>query len=326
MRPAAGLAPVSAESDLVDADVENGRVAVGRISSRKSRSFLRRERSETASTSFIPAKVPGAAANRLAAIRVRPACSRIIVTPTGPYRLGLMTRRRCLARRALAGRDDAPPPGSGPTGVVVVRSRRPRKASHGHASCSRSTTTRRSSTGGSRVTRSSAQPRGRSSATGRSGSRPSPTAALRAMCGQLIESSRAAAIERVDPAAAAASAVATRDALCRLSPAELRRHGLATRRAARRSSGCVRSLDLERLRDHDTDVVLQRLSRERGIGPWSVGVIALEGLGRYDHGLVGDLGLVKLLSALRGASGRGPRRRRSSSRRTANGRASPDSC
>jgi len=29
-------------------------------------------------------------------------------------------------------------------------------------------------------------------------------------------------------------------------------------------------------------------------------VIALEGLGRYDLGLIGDLGLIKLLSAMRG--------------------------
>ena len=29
-------------------------------------------------------------------------------------------------------------------------------------------------------------------------------------------------------------------------------------------------------------------------------MIALEGLGRYDHGLVGDLGLMKLLASLRG--------------------------
>ena len=36
------------------------------------------------------------------------------------------------------------------------------------------------------------------------------------------------------------------------------------------------------------------------IGPWSVGVVALEGLGRYDHGIVGDLSLVKLHSALTG--------------------------
>jgi 3-methyladenine DNA glycosylase/8-oxoguanine DNA glycosylase len=31
-----------------------------------------------------------------------------------------------------------------------------------------------------------------------------------------------------------------------------------------------------------------------------VGVVCLEGLGRYERGLVGDLGLVKLLSRLRG--------------------------
>ena len=43
-----------------------------------------------------------------------------------------------------------------------------------------------------------------------------------------------------------------------------------------------------------------RLGRERGVGPWTVGVIALQGLGRYDAGLVDDLGLVKLLASLRG--------------------------
>ena len=94
-------------------------------------------------------------------------------------------------------------------------------------------------------------------------------------------------------------AVATRDDLLRLTAADLRRHGLAMSRGATLLHLC-RSLDLERLRTHDTRVVLARLTRERGIGPWSVGVIALEGLGRYDHGLVGDLGLVKLLSSLRG--------------------------
>ncbi len=123
-------------------------------------------------------------------------------------------------------------------------------------------------------------------------------AALRAMCGQLIESGRAAMIER-SILRHLGGAVATRDGLAALSPAELRRHGLAISRATTLVR-LVRSLDLERLREHGTEVVLQRLGRERGIGPWSVGVIALEGLGRYDHGLVGDLGLVKLLSALRG--------------------------
>jgi len=123
-------------------------------------------------------------------------------------------------------------------------------------------------------------------------------AALRAVCGQLIESGRAAAIER-SILRQLGVAVATRDTLSRLSAADLRRHGLATSRASTLAR-LVRTLDLERLRAHGTDVVLQRLGRERGIGPWSVGVIAIEGLGRYDHGLVGDLGLLKLLGSLRG--------------------------
>jgi 3-methyladenine DNA glycosylase/8-oxoguanine DNA glycosylase len=123
-------------------------------------------------------------------------------------------------------------------------------------------------------------------------------AALRAMCGQLIESGRAAAIERAILRRLGV-AVATRDELLRLTAADLRRHGLAMSRAATLLHVC-RSLDLERLRAHETPVVLARLTRERGIGPWSVGVIALEGLGRYDHGLVGDLGLIKLLASLRG--------------------------
>ena len=61
-----------------------------------------------------------------------------------------------------------------------------------------------------------------------------------------------------------------------------------------------RSLELERLHDQPTAAIATRLERERGLGPWSVGVVCLEGLGRMDYGLVGDLGLVKLLRVLRG--------------------------
>ena len=61
-----------------------------------------------------------------------------------------------------------------------------------------------------------------------------------------------------------------------------------------------RTLDLERLTALETPAVATRLERERGLGPWSVGVVFLEGLGRYDRGLVGDLGLIKLCSALYG--------------------------
>jgi 3-methyladenine DNA glycosylase/8-oxoguanine DNA glycosylase len=60
------------------------------------------------------------------------------------------------------------------------------------------------------------------------------------------------------------------------------------------------SLDLERLHGVPTAAAARRLERERGLGPWSAGVVCLEGLGRREQGLVGDLGLIKLVSALRG--------------------------
>jgi 3-methyladenine DNA glycosylase/8-oxoguanine DNA glycosylase len=123
-------------------------------------------------------------------------------------------------------------------------------------------------------------------------------AAVRAICGQLIEARRARALERA-VARACGETVVSQPALRRLSPLDLRRLGLAQSRATTLAR-LARSVDLERLRHHPTDVVLGRLTRERGVGPWSVGVIALEGLGRYDHGLVGDLSLVKLHAALTG--------------------------
>jgi 3-methyladenine DNA glycosylase/8-oxoguanine DNA glycosylase len=129
-------------------------------------------------------------------------------------------------------------------------------------------------------------------------------ALLRALCGQLIESSRARFLERaivraVMPARGGLHAPPTAAALAALAPAELRRLGLHARRGATLVRVCS-SLDLDRLRDCPAETVARRLGRERGLGPWSVGVVALEGLGRYDLGLVGDLGLIKLLSSLRG--------------------------
>jgi AraC family transcriptional regulator of adaptative response / DNA-3-methyladenine glycosylase II len=131
-------------------------------------------------------------------------------------------------------------------------------------------------------------------------------ALLRAFCGQMIEAGRARQLEgrlvrtlsvRVEgtnlhapPAGAALAAVA---------PSRLRQLGLHARRAAALVRIC-RSIDLERLRASPTDAVAERLGRERGIGPWTVGVVCLEGLGRTERGLVGDLALVKLMSDLRG--------------------------
>ncbi len=123
-------------------------------------------------------------------------------------------------------------------------------------------------------------------------------AVVRALCGQLVEARRALAVERA-VARACGDVVVTQEALSRLSPVELRRLGLAQHRATALHR-LAAALDLEGLRKHPPGAVAARLLRERGIGPWSLGVISLEGLGRYDRGLVGDLSLVKLYAALTG--------------------------
>ena len=123
-------------------------------------------------------------------------------------------------------------------------------------------------------------------------------ALLRAICGQLIEARRALAIERAI-VRAIGDAAPGREAIGALSPAQLRKLGLATHRASTLVRVC-RTIDLEGLRSQPIEAVESRLLRERGLGPWSLGVIALEGLGSFRHGLVGDLGLVKLCAALWG--------------------------
>jgi 3-methyladenine DNA glycosylase/8-oxoguanine DNA glycosylase len=129
-------------------------------------------------------------------------------------------------------------------------------------------------------------------------------ALLRAVAGQLITSSRARQIERTvvraaTPALGGLHRAPTAADLGRFSPAELGRLGLGARRAACLVRLC-RSLDLEGLKAHPTETVARRLERERGLGPWSAGVICLQGLGRFERGLARDLGLVKLASALWG--------------------------
>ena len=127
---------------------------------------------------------------------------------------------------------------------------------------------------------------------------------LRAVAGQLITASRARQIERTvlratTPELGGLHRAPTVADLGRLSPAELERLGLGARRGAALVRLC-RSLDLEGLKAHPTDAVAARLLRERGLGPWSVGVVCLQGLGRYEIGLRRDLGLAKLASQLWG--------------------------
>jgi 3-methyladenine DNA glycosylase/8-oxoguanine DNA glycosylase len=129
-------------------------------------------------------------------------------------------------------------------------------------------------------------------------------ALLRAVAGQLIQASRARQIERTivraaTPELGGLHAAPTAAELARFSPAQLGRLGLGARRASCLIRLC-RSLDLERLKEQPSGAVAARLQRERGLGPWSVGVVCLEGLGRYEHGLARDLGLAKLASALWG--------------------------
>ena len=129
-------------------------------------------------------------------------------------------------------------------------------------------------------------------------------ALLRAVAGQLILASRAREIERAIIRRATSKleqhhAAPTCADLARFSAAELRELGLGARRAATLLRLC-RSVELERLKELPTDAVAARLERERGLGPWSVGVVCLQGLGRYERGLARDLGLVKLAASLWG--------------------------
>ena len=130
-------------------------------------------------------------------------------------------------------------------------------------------------------------------------------ALLRALAGQLVTWQHAKEIERdvirrtsprhdcglYEPP--------TGESLGRVGTAELRKLGLHARRAAALVRLC-RSVDLERLHDLPTYSVVKRLAREPGLGPWSAGVVCLQGLGRPEHGLVGDLGLIKICSPRNG--------------------------
>jgi 3-methyladenine DNA glycosylase/8-oxoguanine DNA glycosylase len=128
-------------------------------------------------------------------------------------------------------------------------------------------------------------------------------ALLKALCGQLVQASAARRLERRLLAVFAEEhnglrLPPARQTFARLAPAELARNGLAARKGATLVR-LSRELDLERLRG--VSAAADRIARERGLGPWSAGVISLYGLGRFDRGLVGDLGLVKLCTHLSGA-------------------------
>lgn len=128
---------------------------------------------------------------------------------------------------------------------------------------------------------------------------------LRGIAGQLVHWRDARDVER-----RAMQAVATPHGNLWLSPtvnelralsaARLRSFGLAEQRA-RVLVRALREVDLEKLESLDTPRAVARLTAIPGIGPWTAAVVCLQGLGRTDQGLAGDLGLAKLLARQTGA-------------------------
>jgi 3-methyladenine DNA glycosylase/8-oxoguanine DNA glycosylase len=218
-----------------------------------------------------------------------------VVTPTGPYRLRLMARSGTWRGALPGGR--AATAWQRPDGRVVVRA--PDEAA---------LSTVRFMLALDDDTTEFHERFARDPLIGRSaralvGYRPLRRATVahavvRACAGQLVESRRALAIERAI-VRACGDTVVTQEALRRLSPVDLRRLGLAQQRATTLAR-LAATIEFERLRDLPIEAVRDRLGRDRGIGPWSVGVIATEGLGRYELGIVGDLSLVKLYASLTG--------------------------
>lgn len=126
-------------------------------------------------------------------------------------------------------------------------------------------------------------------------------ALLKAVCGQLIEAKAARLLEaRLIRTAGVRDRdlflPPTRSTFAPLAPAQLARAGLVARKATALIR-LSREWDVERLRSVETEAAARRIERERGLGPWSAGMVCLFGLGRFECGLVGDLGLVKLCSA-----------------------------
>jgi len=130
-------------------------------------------------------------------------------------------------------------------------------------------------------------------------------ALLSAVCGQLVAGREAGRMQRailamLGPARDGLRLPPAQADLAALAPAQCCAVGLAARRAAALVRVC-RGPSLDRLHTRTTAQAVAAICRERDLGPWSAGVMAIYGLGRYDHGLVGDLGLMRLLAAQTGA-------------------------
>jgi 3-methyladenine DNA glycosylase/8-oxoguanine DNA glycosylase len=129
-------------------------------------------------------------------------------------------------------------------------------------------------------------------------------ALLKAVCGQLIQAKAARVLENKLVRIASSEHEGlrlppSRGTFSGFTRADLARHGLVSRKGSALLR-LTQEIDPERLLGVATAAAAVRIERERGLGPWSAGMVCLHGLGRYERGLVGDLGLIKLCRALRG--------------------------
>ena len=130
-------------------------------------------------------------------------------------------------------------------------------------------------------------------------------ALVRALAGQLVTFEEARRIERAIVRRAGrphAGLFALARARRPRAPLGRRDQRLRPRARAGRRRSCAsrRSSTSSAWPASPPDAAAARLLRERQLGPWSVGTFFLHGLGRYDRGLVGDLGLIRLCGELLG--------------------------
>jgi 3-methyladenine DNA glycosylase/8-oxoguanine DNA glycosylase len=127
-------------------------------------------------------------------------------------------------------------------------------------------------------------------------------ALIRAVSGQLIRSSEAARIERrilreLGSPHGEFRLAPDAPTLAAAHPAILEGAGLSPRRAVVLSRA-ARRLKLDALAGEPSQTARLRVLREPGLGRWSAGVLMMDGFGRQELGLSGDLGLVRLAEAL----------------------------
>lgn len=129
-------------------------------------------------------------------------------------------------------------------------------------------------------------------------------ALLRGVAGQLV---RQVDARRIEFAAVRAVGRAHGGLHLPLRTEELRRVGIPLLQsaglAARRAEHLVRAVRAvapDTLHALTTERAVARLCAQPGIGPWTAGVVCTIGLGRLDHGLVGDLGLVRHMAHAEG--------------------------